>query len=166
MSWSALHSVTCLRAVEKYKAFEWKGWNKCITLRLYQKIIYNSNSTTPWITLRVPSVGFEDNLFCNVWRSHVASGREEVFTIKIRYSNWQTSRGMVVFMSFSDAFNAIITSIRVCLISSISRFYVRSQICNKQKHSSVANRIWILRRKKTIVPVTYIFLEKLSKHDE
>ena len=81
--------------------------------------------------MNFPSVGFEDNLFCNVWRSHVASGREEVFTIKIRYSNWQTSRGMGVFMSFSDAFNAIITSIRVCLISTISRFYVKPDLINK-----------------------------------
>ena len=107
----------------------------------YSKIIYNdSNSTTQWKTLSFPSVGLEDNLFCNVWRSHVASGREEVFTIKIRYSNWQTSRGMVVFMSFSDAFNAIITSIRVCLISTISHFYVKPDLINKSTTTIMTRR--------------------------
>ena len=97
---------------------------------LYSKIIYHVFNSMNNIELSFRRFR-RSFIFCNVWRSHVASGREEVFTIKIRYSNWQTSREMVVFMSFSNAFNAIITSIRVCLISTISRLFVKPDLINK-----------------------------------
>ena len=64
---------------------------------------------------------------------------------------WQTSRGMVVFMSFSDAFNAIITSIRVWLISTVSRFYVMPDLINKSTNYDSQKEI---EYQKTLVLLT------------
>ena len=53
---------------------------------------------------------------------------------------------MVVFMSFSDAFNAIITSIRVCLISTISRLCMPDLINKSTLLLWFAERNWILEK--------------------
>ena len=82
---------------------------------------------------------------------------------------------MVVFMSFSNAFNAIITSITVCLISTRSQLYM-PDLLNKKHYDDSASfeeatlpfpsSLEACRILENLVLLTYIFLQKLSKHDE